>query len=551
MLRFHGSKAKRIFEYIGTNSRLDEIQAAALRIFLRELDRWTALRREAAERYRSLGLGEACEVPADEPGHVYHLFVSRSPQRDEIRAALTEAADRERRLLLASAPPPAGASLPRIFGRRPSRDRACGEGELLGPALGRDHGGATGAGRRHRSRGARRSRVVDALSDQPTQALAGCRRRAAGRRRLDGRVVRPLRRRHRPRLLRPLSRLGRLRADPRDQAADVLRVRLLQPLVALRLDPGHVGGRPRGRCGFGRSLSRLHPARLPPRERSAWHLVRRPPRAARVRRRSTPARAHPDRAAVGRDSRGARQGGRARRRRRCLTADPARDAEEPGARLHADRSGRRRSAQEEPALARNSRARHDRRAPPAAPRPPPGRAPHRDSVRFGRGARAHRRDRTQGERAGQYASRPAGADHGRLQPDRADPPGRGRGPARPRAGRGRHRLDRGLPHRRGRARHRRGRLDRVGALPPDRADRPDPARARRQLRVRAVRDRARAGRRTRASARPPPFSRTPATRRRSGRSSRSTGRPSSSTRLRTSTSRSSRRTRSRPSATTR
>jgi dTDP-4-amino-4,6-dideoxygalactose transaminase len=91
MQRFHGSKEKRIFEYIGTNSRLDEIQAAALRIFLRHLDSWTAQRREAAERYRELGLGEACEVPADEPGHVYHLFVSRSPQRDEIRAALSEA----------------------------------------------------------------------------------------------------------------------------------------------------------------------------------------------------------------------------------------------------------------------------------------------------------------------------------------------------------------------------------------------------------------------------------------------------------------------------
>ena len=91
MLRFHGSKAKKVFEYVGTNSRLDEIQAAALRIFLRELDTWTALRREAAERYRELGLGEACDVPADEPGHVYHLFVSRSPRRDQIRAALAEA----------------------------------------------------------------------------------------------------------------------------------------------------------------------------------------------------------------------------------------------------------------------------------------------------------------------------------------------------------------------------------------------------------------------------------------------------------------------------
>jgi dTDP-4-amino-4,6-dideoxygalactose transaminase len=91
MLRFHGSKAKKIFEYVGTNSRLDEIQAAPLRIFLRELDRWTVLRREAAERYRELGLGDACAVPDDEPGHVYHLFVSRSDRRDAIRAALTDA----------------------------------------------------------------------------------------------------------------------------------------------------------------------------------------------------------------------------------------------------------------------------------------------------------------------------------------------------------------------------------------------------------------------------------------------------------------------------
>jgi len=91
MLRFHGSKSKRIFEYVGTNSRLDEIQAAVLRIFLRQLDDWTLARREAAQRYRELGLGEACAVPADEPGHVYHLFVSRSPTADSIREALTAA----------------------------------------------------------------------------------------------------------------------------------------------------------------------------------------------------------------------------------------------------------------------------------------------------------------------------------------------------------------------------------------------------------------------------------------------------------------------------
>ena len=58
LLRFHGSKAKVDFELVGYNSRLDEIHAAALRIFLPHLDEWTALRREAAERYRELGLGE-------------------------------------------------------------------------------------------------------------------------------------------------------------------------------------------------------------------------------------------------------------------------------------------------------------------------------------------------------------------------------------------------------------------------------------------------------------------------------------------------------------
>ena len=88
--RFHGSKAKKTFEYVGYNSRLDEIQAAALRLFLRELDGWTRERREAADRYRELGLGELVETPVDEPGHVYHLFVCRSPQRDAIQAALAE-----------------------------------------------------------------------------------------------------------------------------------------------------------------------------------------------------------------------------------------------------------------------------------------------------------------------------------------------------------------------------------------------------------------------------------------------------------------------------
>jgi len=88
LLRFHGSRAKKTFELVGYNSRLDEIQAAFLRIFLRHLAELTRLRREAADRYRELGLGDLVEVPEDEPDHVYHLFVCRSPQRDAICEAL-------------------------------------------------------------------------------------------------------------------------------------------------------------------------------------------------------------------------------------------------------------------------------------------------------------------------------------------------------------------------------------------------------------------------------------------------------------------------------
>jgi dTDP-4-amino-4,6-dideoxygalactose transaminase len=91
MLRFHGSREKVDFHFIGYNSRLDEVQAAALRIFLPHLDEWTRLRREAAERYRELGLGDLVTTPDDDPRHVYHLFVSRSPERDRIVAALREA----------------------------------------------------------------------------------------------------------------------------------------------------------------------------------------------------------------------------------------------------------------------------------------------------------------------------------------------------------------------------------------------------------------------------------------------------------------------------
>ena len=91
LLRFHGSRDKVDFELVGYNSRLDELQAAALRLFLPHLDEWNRQRREAVARYAGLGLGDLVELPPDEPGHVYHLFVVRSPERDRLAAALAAA----------------------------------------------------------------------------------------------------------------------------------------------------------------------------------------------------------------------------------------------------------------------------------------------------------------------------------------------------------------------------------------------------------------------------------------------------------------------------
>jgi len=91
VLAFHGSRDKVDFDFVGYNSRLDELQAGMLRIFLQQVDGWNRGRREVAARYAELGLGELVELPLDEPGHIYHLFVCRSPERDRIRAALREA----------------------------------------------------------------------------------------------------------------------------------------------------------------------------------------------------------------------------------------------------------------------------------------------------------------------------------------------------------------------------------------------------------------------------------------------------------------------------
>jgi dTDP-4-amino-4,6-dideoxygalactose transaminase len=93
LLRFHGSREKRKFELVGTNSRMDEIQAAILRRFLPEVGGWNAARRAAAERYRALGLGDLVGLPVEAPAtsHVYHLYVVRSQARDQLIRRLAAA----------------------------------------------------------------------------------------------------------------------------------------------------------------------------------------------------------------------------------------------------------------------------------------------------------------------------------------------------------------------------------------------------------------------------------------------------------------------------
>lgn len=91
-LRFHGSKDKVVFEEVGYNSRLDELQAAIVRIFFREVDGWNAGRRAAAAAYEASGLADHVTLPASAPDatHVYHLYMVRHPARDALRAALSE-----------------------------------------------------------------------------------------------------------------------------------------------------------------------------------------------------------------------------------------------------------------------------------------------------------------------------------------------------------------------------------------------------------------------------------------------------------------------------
>jgi len=97
-LRLHGESSRYVHERVGTNSRLDALQAAVLRIKLRHLDAWIAGRQRVAAAYTrqlgALGLGERFVLPATPvhaTRHVYNQYTVRAAGRDALREHLTAA----------------------------------------------------------------------------------------------------------------------------------------------------------------------------------------------------------------------------------------------------------------------------------------------------------------------------------------------------------------------------------------------------------------------------------------------------------------------------
>ena len=91
-LRAHGGRVKYHHEELGVNSRLDEVQAAILRVKLPHLDAWIERRRQNAAWYTQNFAG-LVQTPLETPGtlHVYHQYTVRVENRDRVQKQLTDA----------------------------------------------------------------------------------------------------------------------------------------------------------------------------------------------------------------------------------------------------------------------------------------------------------------------------------------------------------------------------------------------------------------------------------------------------------------------------
>jgi dTDP-4-amino-4,6-dideoxygalactose transaminase len=122
VLRNYGSRRKYANEVRGVNSRLDELQAALLRVRLRRLDRWNARRREHAAAYalRLAGIDElALPATGDRRDHAWHVYAVHHDRRDALREAL--AREGVQTLIFYPVPPHLSAAY---------RDAGLGRGDL-------------------------------------------------------------------------------------------------------------------------------------------------------------------------------------------------------------------------------------------------------------------------------------------------------------------------------------------------------------------------------------------------------------------------------------
>lgn len=92
MLRVHGIERRYYHDLHGFNSRLDEIQAAILRVKLKHLDKWNNRRRAIADRYTAGFKRLPLETPVTAPGnhHIFHVYAIQTDRRDELQKHLEE-----------------------------------------------------------------------------------------------------------------------------------------------------------------------------------------------------------------------------------------------------------------------------------------------------------------------------------------------------------------------------------------------------------------------------------------------------------------------------